>query len=625
MKDKNPAKRRRAWLYSLRVRLILAVIIITIFAMGLAAYFTARTVKQEINTNTSREISTMLSTCKLFLNHKLDSLDTTTQSIARDNTCRTTLRLNVIPQLKEHLSSLRRNHKLSFLAITDPEGKLLAFSPASEKPDLPIMLSNHPLASQALKGKNLAAFHLEETDFLKSRLQAQLKTKEYKPLLLFESAAPIKIRDRLIGSVLSGVLINKNMALMQKMQKTAKSEKLFLVVDQQILIRSCPQKADVQPFQGLIDYQLNRPQSSKAQPIYCPLLEKNHFFGYHFIENSRNRRIAAIITLVDADKKVGQLNRALIRMGTIFGGGLLLAIFLALMVSNSIAKPIEQLSYAMKEMALGHLETRVSSLREDEIGTLSRGFNLMAAKISQHVETLTNEISHRHETEKELAEEKERLSVTLSSIADGVITVNEQKQILFMNPAAEKISGWPADQVKGKTLADIFTLVDKNDNHKESPGIDYLERLSDNTQVVVAHEARLQTKTGDIRLISHSQAPITSRDTVLGTVVVFRDITEKRALQNEISKSQKLESLGVLAGGLAHDFNNLLTAIMGNLSLAMLSSDPETKTMKFLQSAESASLRARDITQQLLTFAKGGAPVKELVSIEEIIRESAGF
>ena len=96
-------------------------------------------------------------------------------------------------------------------------------------------------------------------------------------------------------------------------------------------------------------------------------------------------------------------------------------------------------------------------------------------------------------------------------------------------------------------------------------------------------------------------------------------------MQEELLKSKKLESVSVLAGGIAHDFNNILAAIMGNINLAMLYTDHEDKRHKLLADAEKASLRARDLTQQLLTFSRGGEPVKTLASIEEIIRDSAGF
>jgi signal transduction histidine kinase/ActR/RegA family two-component response regulator len=105
----------------------------------------------------------------------------------------------------------------------------------------------------------------------------------------------------------------------------------------------------------------------------------------------------------------------------------------------------------------------------------------------------------------------------------------------------------------------------------------------------------------------------------------IRDITEKKKMEEEILKAQKLESLGVLAGGIAHDFNNLLTAIMGNISLAKMFADPGTKSFERLADAEKACERATGLTQQLLTFSKGGAPVKKTASIVQIITDSAGF
>jgi PAS domain S-box-containing protein len=107
-----------------------------------------------------------------------------------------------------------------------------------------------------------------------------------------------------------------------------------------------------------------------------------------------------------------------------------------------------------------------------------------------------------------------------------------------------------------------------------------------------------------------------------GTVM---DITERKRMEEELFKAQKLESLGVLAGGIAHDFNNLLTAILGNISLIKMYGNPDEKTNRRLTEAEKASVRARDLTQQLLTFSKGGAPVKRVTTIGELIKESASF
>ncbi|HEX2860511.1 MAG TPA: ATP-binding protein, partial [Lacunisphaera sp.] len=106
---------------------------------------------------------------------------------------------------------------------------------------------------------------------------------------------------------------------------------------------------------------------------------------------------------------------------------------------------------------------------------------------------------------------------------------------------------------------------------------------------------------------------------------VFRDVTEQERLEQELVRATRLESVGVLAGGIAHDFNNILTAVMGNLALAQLDIAPDTPAGSSLRSAEKAALRARDLTQQLLTFAKGGEPVRTAVQLDAIVREMTSF
>ena len=111
----------------------------------------------------------------------------------------------------------------------------------------------------------------------------------------------------------------------------------------------------------------------------------------------------------------------------------------------------------------------------------------------------------------------------------------------------------------------------------------------------------------------------------LGLIGVSRDITETKKLEDDRARSAKLESIGVLAGGIAHDFNNLLMSIVGNITMAKLKLMNDPETTEILQSAEEASLRARDLAKQLLTFSRGGAPVKEVFGIKELIRETCSF
>lgn len=108
-------------------------------------------------------------------------------------------------------------------------------------------------------------------------------------------------------------------------------------------------------------------------------------------------------------------------------------------------------------------------------------------------------------------------------------------------------------------------------------------------------------------------------------VFAFRDISDKRARSIELLKAQKLDSLGILAGGIAHDFNNILTGILANISFVRIQ-DPANELLNTrLKEAEKACFRAKDLTQQLLTFARGGKPITQVVSIENLVRNSTDF
>jgi PAS domain S-box-containing protein len=116
-----------------------------------------------------------------------------------------------------------------------------------------------------------------------------------------------------------------------------------------------------------------------------------------------------------------------------------------------------------------------------------------------------------------------------------------------------------------------------------------------------------------------------TRDLTIANENLRREIADREMMEEELLKALKLESLGTLAGGIAHDFNNLLTSIMGNISLAKMDMSPLLGAYRQLDAAERASLRAQDLTQQLLTFSKGGAPVKQSTAIVDLIQEAAGF
>ncbi|MHB1567441.1 MAG: CheR family methyltransferase [Acidiferrobacter sp.] len=136
---------------------------------------------------------------------------------------------------------------------------------------------------------------------------------------------------------------------------------------------------------------------------------------------------------------------------------------------------------------------------------------------------------------------------------------------------------------------------------------------------------RLQKHEGEYCLILDVGIPLMVGNKFNGFIGSCIDITEREQIDNELSKSSKLESIGILAGGIAHDFNNLLTAIIGNIGLARLSVEPGGELFNSLIAAEYAGLRARDLAQQLLIFARGGAPVRRTVSLGGLLEAWIAF
>ncbi len=238
---------------------------------------------------------------------------------------------------------------------------------------------------------------------------------------------------------------------------------------------------------------------------------------------------------------------------------------------------------------------------------------------------ITVDISIRKETETALQTEKERLNVTLQSIGDGVITTDVKGKILFLNKMAENLCGWTNEEAQGKPSSIVFNIINEKTGLKCASPIQRVMHLG--RIIGLANHTALIAKDGTIRSIADSGAPIRDKESnIIGVVLVFRDVTHEQMLEEELLKTKKLESIGVLAGGIAHDFNNILSAILGNIELAGYRiAKEDTRTVSLLAEAEKATKRATKLTGQLLTFSKGGEPVKEPTSLAEMVTESANF
>ncbi len=189
-------------------------------------------------------------------------------------------------------------------------------------------------------------------------------------------------------------------------------------------------------------------------------------------------------------------------------------------------------------------------------------------------------------------------------------------RFMAVNEAAVNHYGYTYEEFLSLSISDIYTpeempallgILSKLDQGENQRGV-WKHRRKDGSLI-------------DVEITSHSLI----LSDIRAHLILANDITEYIMLRENMLRSQKLESLGVLAGGLAHDFNNLLTAIIGNIALAKLNAPPGESLSHYLEFAEHATSRAQSLTQQLLTFARGGSPVKKLLSAKNLIVDSAEF
>lgn len=212
--------------------------------------------------------------------------------------------------------------------------------------------------------------------------------------------------------------------------------------------------------------------------------------------------------------------------------------------------------------------------------------------------------------EENIFDEKEILEVTLSSIADGIIATDIGGKIVYMNNAAVEITGWRLKEALGESLSKVYR-TSNHDDTKSNNGFDFWEHTF------------LFTKDGRQRVITDSGASIHDlKGNITGLVVVFRDITEKWRMEEEIERTQRLEFIGNLAGGIAHDFNNILSVVLANIQLVKMAHEKGMDTIKYLIGMEDAVKRASALTKQLLTFAKGGAPIKKPTLLADLLVET---
>ncbi|MDX2023778.1 MAG: PAS domain-containing protein [Deltaproteobacteria bacterium] len=229
------------------------------------------------------------------------------------------------------------------------------------------------------------------------------------------------------------------------------------------------------------------------------------------------------------------------------------------------------------------------------------------------------DITERKLAEEAVREREARLSTTLNAIAEGVIATDAQGRVTAMNPVAETLLGCTQAESFGKPFDSIYRTF----SPQTTPRLLFAQ-LQKTLTTSSAAGVRLTLKDGITRELAETASPIVDpQGAFMGIVVVVRDITTQRHLEEQLLHSQKMESVGQLAGGIAHDFNNMLSGILGAAELLRMEPDLGQRAIDLVDLMSRTSHRAAELTAKLLTFSRRGrmqnTPVDLHATIADVV------
>jgi PAS domain S-box-containing protein len=229
------------------------------------------------------------------------------------------------------------------------------------------------------------------------------------------------------------------------------------------------------------------------------------------------------------------------------------------------------------------------------------------------LQTSVRDITVRKRAEEQLHQALQRLQFHVERMPLGYIVWTTEMCISEWNPAAERIFGWSADEARGMSWTEV---VPESERSKVLPVIEDLVAESGSSHLINENKCK------DGRVITcewFNTSLVDSVGRVIGVASMVQDVTEREAAESQLRHAQKMESLGVLASGIAHDFGNLLTVVIGNLKMLRAAQEFEGRPKEHLAMIEEAAVKASDLTNHMLTFARTGRHEPEEADLTRIV------
>ncbi len=280
---------------------------------------------------------------------------------------------------------------------------------------------------------------------------------------------------------------------------------------------------------------------------------------------------------------------------------------------SRLVNMVSQLGLGVQHLGSWKHRRKDGSLMDVEISSHGVRFGGRNARF-----VIVQDVTERKRAVEALRKSEEKYRDLFENANDAIFIVSSDLRFLDVNKKAMDILGFAKEELLAMKITDIIPSEQLPRSETE------FKKLRDRG----AYETfigKVKTKDGRLRDVEVSSSAIVEDGTIIGSRDILRDITDRKSMEEEFLRAQKLESIGTLAGGIAHDFNNLLQAFFGYISMAKMTIDQKEKSLAMLEQAEKALHQSVNLTNQLLTFSKGGKPVKKLIDLRPVIENATRF
>lgn len=292
---------------------------------------------------------------------------------------------------------------------------------------------------------------------------------------------------------------------------------------------------------------------------------------------------------------------------------------ITLFIARTITTPINNLAHTATSIATGNLLLTANVNSKDEIGNLALSFNSMTNQLRTVIGDLEQRFHELQQAQEKVRQSEEYQRALIEQTSDAIIITNANGLIRFVSPAIQRILNYCPEEMVGHSAVEFVHPADLEAT------ADNLRQLLNSRGEVVSLELRVRHRDESWRIMELVGRNLLHDSIVQGLVINGRDISERKRVEEALLQTQKLESIGLLAGGVAHDFNNLLTSLMAQTSLALLKLDPLHPARLHIERAITSTHRATDLTRQLLAYAGKGRFEIQLIDLNHLIVENVGL